>query len=66
MRRDQPHLFTKACHLGTAINGRRRTLAKDLGYLTRYNARLADVTPNADTLAFDDGDGTCDTGWCLT
>ncbi|MWA02311.1 hypothetical protein F8568_022610 [Actinomadura sp. LD22] len=66
MRRDQPHLFTKACHLGTAINGRRRTLGKDLGYLTRYNARLADVTPNADTLAFDDGDGTCDTGWCLT
>ncbi|QKG20080.1 phosphoadenosine phosphosulfate reductase [Actinomadura verrucosospora] len=65
MRRDQPDLFTKACHLETAINQRRRTLGKDPVYLTCYNAPLADVAPDVDTLQFEDGDGTCDTGWCF-
>ncbi|XRQ07580.1 phosphoadenosine phosphosulfate reductase, partial [Actinomadura welshii] len=61
-----PALFTKACDLETTINQRRHALGKDPIYLTRYNAPLADVTPETDTLPFDDGDGTCDTGWCFT
>ncbi|GAA1825572.1 phosphoadenosine phosphosulfate reductase [Actinomadura chokoriensis] len=65
MRREQPTLFTKACHLETTINQRRHDLGKDPVYLTRYNAPLADVTPTTDTLPFDDGDGTCDSGWCF-
>ncbi|WP_210747772.1 phosphoadenosine phosphosulfate reductase [Actinomadura latina] len=66
MRREQPALFTKACHLENTINQRRHALGKDPVYLTRFNAPLADVTPTADTLPFDDGDGTCDSGWCFT
>jgi len=66
MRRHQPDLFTKACHLETTINQRRHALGKDPVYLTRYNAPLADVTPHTDTLPFDEADGTCDSGWCFT
>ncbi|MEU5993322.1 phosphoadenosine phosphosulfate reductase [Spirillospora sp. NPDC047418] len=66
MRHTQPALFTKACHLETTINQRRNDLGKDPVYLTRYNAPLADVTSSIDTLPFDDGDGTCDSGWCCT
>ncbi|WP_202124351.1 adenine nucleotide alpha hydrolase family protein [Actinomadura physcomitrii] len=66
MRRDQPGLFTKACHLEATINKRRHALGKDPVYLTRYNAPLVDVTPEADTLPFEQDDGTCDTGWCFT
>lgn len=44
----------------------RHALGKDPVYLTRYNAPLAGVTPTADTLPFDQDDGTCDTGWCFT
>lgn len=66
MRRDQRDLFTRGCHLEATINRRRHILRQDPVYLTLYNALLADVSPDADTLAFDGGDGACDTGWCFT
>ncbi|TDD86087.1 phosphoadenosine phosphosulfate reductase [Actinomadura rubrisoli] len=66
MRHDQPDLFTRACHLEHTINTRRAALGKDPVYLTRYNAPLADVTPDIDPLPFDETDGTCDSGWCFT
>ena len=66
MRREQPALFAEACYLETTINERRAHLGKDPVYLTRCNAPLANVTPEAETLSFDDGDGTCDSGWCFT
>ncbi|MFG2015663.1 phosphoadenosine phosphosulfate reductase [Actinomadura geliboluensis] len=65
MRRTQPALFTKACHLENTINQHRHVLGKDPVYLTRYNAPLANVTPEADTLPFEDSDGICDSGWCF-
>ncbi|WP_211245953.1 hypothetical protein [Actinomadura oligospora] len=67
MRRDNPDLFTRACDLETLINSRRTALGKDPVYLTRHNAPLATVVPTADLLPFEeDGDGSCDTGWCFT
>ena len=66
MRRDDPDLFARACHLEETINTRRRTLDKDPVWLTRYNAPLTAVVPTDDPLPFDETDGTCDSGWCFT
>ncbi|MGK5557755.1 phosphoadenosine phosphosulfate reductase [Actinomadura kijaniata] len=66
MRRNQPELFARACDLETTINTRRAALGRDPVWLNRYAAPLADVVPDIDVLPFDDGDGTCDGGWCFT
>ncbi len=72
LQRDEPQLFERACSLETTINDRRRGLDRDPVYLTRYGAAhsltLRQVVPaGRDLLPFaDDGDGTCDSGWCMT
>lgn len=68
MRRDEPELFDKAAHLEDTLNARRAALGKDRVYLTRFAAPLRDVVPvGVETLPFaDDGDGSCDSGWCMT
>ncbi|MEU9019351.1 hypothetical protein [Actinomadura sp. NPDC048394] len=30
-----------------------------------FRTFLFAITPNTDTLPFEDGDGSCDTGWCF-
>ena len=40
------------------LNARRAELGKDPVYLTRYGKPLRHVV--------DDGDGSCDSGWCAT
>ncbi|WP_433333008.1 phosphoadenosine phosphosulfate reductase [Spirillospora sp. CA-294931] len=66
LRRDDPELFQRACHLEDTINTRRRMLDRDPVWLTRYNAPLAEVVPNETPLPIDDTDATCDGGWCFT
>ncbi|MFG2006151.1 hypothetical protein ACGFNU_44080 [Spirillospora sp. NPDC048911] len=66
MRRDQPDLFAKACHLEDTLNARRRMLERDPVWLTRYNAPLSAVVPLEDPLPIDDSDASCDGGWCFT
>ncbi|WP_225993414.1 hypothetical protein [Actinomadura rudentiformis] len=58
MRRDQPDLFAKACHLEDTLNARRRMLQRDPVWLTRYNAPLSDVVPLEDPLPIDDSDAS--------
>ncbi|MCD0483452.1 phosphoadenosine phosphosulfate reductase [Streptacidiphilus sp. ASG 303] len=68
-RRSEPELFEKACQLEELLNRRRDELGKDHVYLTRFGKPLRDAIPDGvDTLPFeiDDGDGLCDSGWCMT
>jgi hypothetical protein len=71
MRRDEPELFERACHLEDTLNGRRRQLDRDPVYLTRFNRPLAAAIPAAgemlpifDTSHFDAE--VCDNGACFT
>jgi hypothetical protein len=69
LRREQPEEFAKACDLEDLLNARRDTLGKDHVYLTRHGRPLRDVIPEGVDLlpiADDDGDGSCDSGWCMT
>jgi hypothetical protein len=68
MRRSEPDLFARACDLEDLLNGRRAALGRDPVYLTRYGRPLAEAIPaGVDVLPFpDDGDGSCDSGWCMT
>ena len=74
MRRDQPDLFTRAVELEDLLNGRRRSLGKDLVWLTRFNRPLAaavsaaqDVLPGLadDTDPYSEG-ASCSNGACFT
>ncbi len=67
-RRSQPELFEKACQLEDLLNRRRDQLGKDHVYLTRFGKPLREAIPDGvDTLfGIDDGDGLCDSGWCMT
>ncbi len=69
MRAEEPELFNRACHLEDTLNARRAVLGKDPVYLTRFNTPLRRVIdPGVQLLPFDteDGDGSCDSGWCMT
>ncbi|WP_241825608.1 phosphoadenosine phosphosulfate reductase [Micromonospora sp. CB01531] len=71
MRRDEPDLFAKACHLEDTLNARRDELGKDHVYLTRFARPLADAIPVAGAMLpiFDvasDDDALCDNGACFT
>lgn len=68
LRRTQPELFDKACTLEDTLVDRRRRLGRDPAYLTGLGRPLRQAIPaGVDVLPFDDdGDGACDTGWCMT
>ena len=67
MRRTEPVLFAKACDLEAQLVERRQALGKDPAYLTGLGKPLAEAIPDGvDVLPLDDGDGSCDSGWCMT
>lgn len=68
MRRQEPEEFEKACQLEELLNQRRDELGKDHVYLTRFNRPLRDAIPDGVDLLplFDEADGLCDSGWCMT
>ncbi len=68
MRADEPELFEQSCELEDLLNDRRAVLGKDPVYLTRTGRPLRRaVDPGVQLLPFsDDGDGSCDSGWCMT
>lgn len=67
-RRDEPELFEKSCQLEELLNERRDELGKDHVYLTRFNKPLRKAIPDGVDLLpmFDEADGACDSGWCMT
>jgi hypothetical protein len=67
-RRDEPELFEKSCQLEELLNRRRDELGKDHVYLTRFGRPLREAIPDGvDVLPmFDEADGLCDSGWCMT
>ncbi|MGW0934773.1 phosphoadenosine phosphosulfate reductase [Streptomyces sp. NPDC002666] len=68
MRRRQPELFEKSCQLEELLNARRDVLGKDHVYLTRFGRPLREAIPDGVDLlpGFDEADGSCDSGWCMT
>lgn len=67
-RRDEPELFEKSCQLEELLNQRRDELGKDHVFLTRFNKPLREAIPDGVDLLpiFDEADGLCDSGWCMT
>lgn len=67
-RRNEPDLFEKSCQLEDLLNARRSELGKDPVYLTRFARPLREAIPDGvDVLPmFDEADGLCDSGWCMT
>lgn len=68
MRREEPDEFEKACQLEDLLNERRDVLGKDHVFLTRFNKPLRQAIPKGVDLLpmFDEADGLCDSGWCMT
>ncbi|MEU9640906.1 phosphoadenosine phosphosulfate reductase [Streptomyces sp. NPDC048188] len=68
MRRQEPDEFEKACQLEDLLNQRRDELGKDHVYLTRFARPLREAIPEGVDLLpmFDEADGLCDSGWCMT
>ncbi|WP_432111395.1 phosphoadenosine phosphosulfate reductase [Streptomyces sp. YPW6] len=68
MRRNEPDLFEKSCQLEELLNERRDVLGKDHVYLTRFGRPLREAIPDGVDLLpmFDEADGACDSGWCMT
>jgi hypothetical protein len=67
-RRNEPELFEKSCQLEELLNERRDALGKDHVYLTRFGRPLREAIPDGVDLlpGFDEADGLCDSGWCMT
>lgn len=67
-RRTEPELFEKSCQLEELLNDRRDVLGKDHVFLTRFNKPLRQAIPDGVDLLpmFDEADGNCDSGWCMT
>lgn len=68
MRRSEPELFEKSCQLEELLNRRRDELGKDHVYLTRFAKPLREAIPDGVDLLpmFDESDGACDSGYCMT
>jgi hypothetical protein len=68
MRRSEPELFEKSCQLEELLNRRRDELGKDHVYLTRFARPLREAVPDGVDLLpmFDEADGMCDSGYCMT
>lgn len=67
-RRNEPELFEKSCQLEELLNRRRDELGKDHVWLTRFNKPLREAIPDGVDLLpmFDEADGNCDSGYCMT
>jgi hypothetical protein len=67
-RRNEPELFEKSCQLEEHLNQVRDELGKDHVYLTRFGKPLREAIPDGVDLLpmFDEADGACDSGWCMT
>lgn len=67
-RRNDPELFARSCALEAQINDRRAVLGKDPVFFTRFGKPLAEAIPSGVDLLpmFDEADGACDSGWCMT
>lgn len=74
LRRTQPELFERACALEDKLVARRTAMRdsngkpKDPAYLTGLGRPLREAIPDGvDLLPLDDdGDGACDSGYCMT
>lgn len=68
LRREHPDLFAKSCQLEAQLIERRAGLGKDPVYLTRFARPLAEAIPDGVDLLpiFDEADGACDSGYCMT
>lgn len=64
LRKNDPELFAKSQELEEVINARRAALGRDAVYLTRYGIPLGDAIYDASSE--DEGDASCDSGWCMT
>ncbi|MEV5944677.1 phosphoadenosine phosphosulfate reductase [Streptomyces sp. NPDC051994] len=67
-RRNEPELFEKSCQLEELLNRHHNELGKDHVFLTRFNKPLREAIPDGVDLLpmFDESDGNCDSGWCMT
>jgi 3'-phosphoadenosine 5'-phosphosulfate sulfotransferase (PAPS reductase)/FAD synthetase len=74
LRRTQPELFDRACALEDQLVERRLAMRgrsgkpKDPAYLTGLGRPLREAIPDGVDLLpmFDEADGACDSGWCMT
>lgn len=73
MRRNEPILFARACDLESQLVARRTSMQdrngafRDPAYFTSLGKPLAEAIPDGvDVLPLDEGDGACDSGWCMT
>lgn len=67
-RREEPQLFAKSVYLERVINDRRAAIGRDAAYLTRYGRPLEEAITGAASAgpSSGEGDGSCDSGWCMT
>lgn len=65
-RRSEPELFEKACQLEDRLNEGKT--GKQKVYFTRFGKPLRLAIPDGVDLLpmFDESDGLCDSGWCMT
>lgn len=67
MRRDEPHLFHKACQVEDTINAKRLAQGKPPAYLSRLQQPLRNMGEAQDMLpGFAPDTDTCDEGYCWT
>lgn len=67
-RRTEPELFEKSCQLEEHMNRRQDGMGRPHVYLTRFAKPLREAIPDGVDLLpmFDESDGNCDSGWCMT
>jgi hypothetical protein len=68
MRENEPELFERSAKLEDVLNERRTAAGKPPVYLSRYARPLRQAFPAGALMLplVDDGDGACDSGWCMT
>jgi acetyl esterase/lipase len=71
MQRQEPELFARACDLEAQLIARRRELARDPVYLTRFGRPLGEVFANRQGVLFDPEPSkpdleACESGFCMT
>lgn len=67
-RQEEPELFALSVQLEETLNVRREAIGRDHAFLTRYGRPLLEAIPatEAERACDDDGDASCDSGWCMT